>query len=956
MTSYRSVLVALVLTVVGSDTALPQTSAGGSIRGHVRDEQNAVLPGVSVMAVSSTVPTQFEANTDAEGFYRLLDLPPGTYTVTAELPGFARIVRENLVMRAGLNLGLDLVLKVGSVAESVTVTADAPMLESQGSGQTINVDGDFQRSLALSTRRNWSDFMLLTPGVVTTLATGTTNMYSHGSNVGSHVFQLDGADVSPSALGSPVYSYMSSEVLEDVQIRTAGAEASVPLGQGAIVSMVSRAGSDVFGGAGVILWQQDNWSANNNPGGTTSAFTQVQPDISVGGPIKKGRAWFFGSHRYTHLDEAVSRTPAQLATLRSLVPSFDPQNAKRQVNASFVKVNTQLTPRHQLLAFYERSQQKADSLIDIEEKSFTKLLIGGPAVAVRLTSILGDGTIMRAGGSYNNLTNPSELNTYSEPARIVHRSAFMSTGRLVGSGAIARLGNRPSAQEGEGEKVTFTFDISRYQRGWLGSHELGAGLYLQPVRRSGFPVRYPVGPNGVSEEELVLQDQDDITSDLIPFRRRIYESDQSIFRRTSASDYAFYLQDSWKPRPRLTISAGLRVDRIRVTDELFDVPVLRTTAVGPRLGANYLLTQDGRNTVRTSWGRVHDAVSSAMNQAAGQFQTGWRDEYDLDLDGSFETVFVTPTLNSLVLNRQFDLDEFRQPHVDEWMVGYQRQLPGLVGVDVSVIHRSFKNLTTSVEVNGLYEGSVFRGYRDESFNEIFRVTSNVWNQRVFTALQLQATKHSDRLQALASYVRQWRRVSGTFQPNDPALFIQPEAFPNDRGIGDGRFASTNSLSGADSAANENIRDHVFRAAVTYLAPWRLKVATSALVMSGVWSGPIVTRLPAADPSFGPPTVRLSTGRVVSNPLATPIRFAFPTRGEGQTTSPWVTEWNLRIGREFRAANARIEPSLDTLNLLNAGHEQAFFRPGANQLYSPNFGTLTQRQPPRSFQVTVRVTF
>src|SRR5262249_31312650 len=156
---------------------------------------------------------------------------------------------------------------------------------------------------------------------------------------------------------------------------------------------------------------------------------------------------------------------------------------------------------------------------------------------------------------------------------------------------------------------------------------------------------------------------------------------------------------------------------------------------------------------------------------------------------------------------------------------------------------------------------------------------------VYSFLELQATKQTARVQALASYTRQWRHLDGTWQPNDPASFIQPGAFPNSRGLGSvtSTFESQNSLSASTSVTQLQVqsRNHTCRLGASYLAPWDIILATNYTFESGLWSGPVVTRIPAPDPAFGPPTVTLSNGRVVSNPLATTIRFADATRDDGQ---------------------------------------------------------------------------
>jgi outer membrane receptor for Fe3+-dicitrate len=133
------------------------------------------------------------------------------------------------------------------------------------------------------------------------------------------------------------------------------------------------------------------------------------------------------------------------------------------------------------------------------------------------------------------------------------------------------------------------------------------------------------------------------------------------------------------------------------------------------------------------------------------------------------------------------------------------------------------------------------------------------------------------------------------------------------------------------------------------------LATNYTLQSALWSGPIVTRLAAPDPRFGPATVTLSNGRVVSNPLATTIRFAYPTRDEGQFTLPAVQVWNARIGRDFRLGARRLETALDVFNVTN---NEAFYllENGAHQTFSPLFGQGRQRQTPRAAQISVRFVF
>src|SRR4029453_7510734 len=169
---------------------------------------------------------------DDEGYYRLLELPPGDYELTAERQGFARFIRPGIVARAGLNLSVDIDLAVGTRAETTTVRAETPMLESSSASQAVNIDGELQRHVPLSARRDWADSLLLVPGVVATTQPGSNKVfyYMHGADFSSMVLQIDGADMASPLQNSSVYINLSTEAIQDTQVKTGALEAATPRG------------------------------------------------------------------------------------------------------------------------------------------------------------------------------------------------------------------------------------------------------------------------------------------------------------------------------------------------------------------------------------------------------------------------------------------------------------------------------------------------------------------------------------------------------------------------------------------------------------------------------------------------------------------------------------------------------------------------------------------------------
>lgn len=158
-------VVELVLAVAILVPAVGAQVGNGSLRGYIRDQQGAVLPGVTVTATSPDILGPTTGISGSDGYYRLVNLAPGIYTVTAELAGFQTYKREGIMLRAGATFAVDVTMTIGTLAETITVSGESPMLEVSKPGNVLNIDGEFQRQMPIHARRNWTDFMELTPGV-----------------------------------------------------------------------------------------------------------------------------------------------------------------------------------------------------------------------------------------------------------------------------------------------------------------------------------------------------------------------------------------------------------------------------------------------------------------------------------------------------------------------------------------------------------------------------------------------------------------------------------------------------------------------------------------------------------------------------------------------------------------------------------------------------------------------
>ena len=357
MSRFRVFLVAALVHV--SSSAYAQSDLG-SLRGYVKDEQGAFLPGVTVTVTGSGVISPIVVVTDATGYYRLLNIPPGSVVLSAELPGFAPHRREGIVIRAGATFALDIDLKVGELAESITVTGDSPMVEVLKSGTSFTISGELLRAAPVTSRALYTDSVDLIPGIASRQGvdgSGVRVYYYMGADQFANHTALEGATYGGFANPAAPRTSMSTETVADTEMRTGGADASTPLTIGVYQNVIApQGGNAIQGSAGVTLqplaWNSDNASGGRVAGGNAKPEGVQMFDFSFGGPIRQEKIWFFSTYRWARDTNGISRTPLNLENLQAYRPDFTPFNNTWRTNNPFIKVTAQLNPKHTLSSFY----------------------------------------------------------------------------------------------------------------------------------------------------------------------------------------------------------------------------------------------------------------------------------------------------------------------------------------------------------------------------------------------------------------------------------------------------------------------------------------------------------------------------------------------------------------------------------------------------------------------------
>jgi len=966
----------VALSILITSPAFPQTG-DGSLRGYVKDEQGGVLPGVTVTGTSPALLAPVVAVTDSDGYYRLNNLPPGTFAITAELAGFSTSRREGIVMRAGLTFNVDIELKVGALSETITVSGESPMIETSKPTSILNIDGDLLRAAPVTSRRLFSDVLDIAPGVGSRNVddgVGRRAYYFHGSHIYAHAFQLEGAPASAYIDAAAHSMGMGGDTIQDVEVKLGGVDASSPSSTGVVMNIVTPSGSNQLKGSAAYSYQPLAWNSDNTkggvaPGGVPTYQAVNQWDVSAGGPIMKDKIWFFGSYRYADLINGISRNDEDLARLRAFRPNFVPFDNTSTSHQPYIKLTSANNTNQQLSAFWQYDRNRFTSNRERETDNINPRGAGGSLYQVKLNSVWTNRLTTQISGSYNN-KGGSDEDTYTGftgfgPQIEVHQNTFISGGRPVGTGTLVTMNNAQTLNIQPSWMWVFRGDLTYFREGWAGSHEFKTGIWAAPVLARDVTSR--TVNDGFTLERVRQRDPNNTAAGLVPYYRRFDSPSDVQTTKARDRDYAVYVQDSWKPHPRVTTNLGVRADLVRRFDDIFKVERMNSVNIGPRLGLSYLVTPDAHNVVRVFYGRLYEQVNgrdpittySPTPQPSGRER---RELYDADGDGVFEIVNVTPAATAQISALAFD-PNVHQPFVDEFVVGFARQFPGQLSLDVSATRRAFKDAYGEIDINGRYPSGPnqpFGGFGLVSPNQglVMQQTNASWSDVVVTDFEAILAKNLSRnFQMILTATRQFQHLDGTWNPTDPARFIQPDAFPNDRDLSRHLFGNNddNSLDGGGRESGVAYRPYSIRVAGQYHAPFALRIAGSYVIQAGGYLGPVVIQS-VADPVFGPGQVRLANGTTQANPLATAWRFAYATRSEGQILNEATRYLQLNLGREFNlGATRRIEASLGIFNVFNTG-AYTQWNDGANVLNSPLYLSRFNRHPPRAAQMTFRYKF
>ncbi len=706
---------------------LPMAAHAQSVfTGVVKDTSGAVLPGVTVEAASDALIEKTRSViTDADGGYRLVDLRPGTYSLTFSLEGFSTVRREGIALSSDFTMTINTEMKVGALEETLTVTGAAPTVDVQSTtksqvlnrealdaiptGRTIQGMGQLITGISLNA-----------PDVGGSKAMQQTYMSGHGMGASQTTVQVDGLLVNGLDVDGAVQNYFNSSMSQEMVYTTSGAGADAA-GGGVRLNMIPRDGGNIISGSLFTGFQNESFQADNITDDLIRRGVRTADGIgklfniegAVGGPIKKDKVWYFASARNFILDTLPANTfYGQAGTGSNFVaptPTSEKAVDAQSIRSVQARIVWQMSQKNKLAVYNDRLLKNRGSAMTAGFDPRTAGIIWNSPIyttgSIKFTSTLSNTLFFETGFS----TNFERYNTiYQEGLQkergtpewysVINRT---DTARGTAWGAGAGInGMYP-------DRLALSASLSYV----TGSHNVKVGIQdnwgsYRNTRLANGDLRAQFN-NGVPFQVTILNTPVDYTDKL-------------------KADFGIFGQDSWTLK-RLTINYGARWELFAhgIPEETspagrfvaarsfgpIDMPTWKSIA--PRAGIVYDLFGNQKTALKASFGKYMQAGTVGFSQSQNPLllttqNVAWNDlNGDGTPQGELGCVYLTPGCEINVAGNATTA----------------RQLPANFGVVSPIAYAPDIKRMYNVEMSGSIQHEIVSGvsvtagwYRREYFN------------------------------------------------------------------------------------------------------------------------------------------------------------------------------------------------------------------------------------------------
>ena len=789
-------LAAFAIAVLMALPAAAQEQTG-AITGVVKDSQGGSVPGATVEATSTSGRT-LSATTDASGTYRFPALPGGTYTVTAKLAGFSPGRVDNVNVSLGRLVTINLSLKLGAMTETVEVTGEAPLIDVKQSSRAVSIRDEALNQMPKG--RDYTSLVTQAPGV-NQESSKFGGISIDGAAPGENVYIVDGAETTNLRSGVSGKTLIT-DFVDEVQVKSSGYTAEFGGATGGVISAVTRSGTNAF--RGDLFTYYSGSSLNSDPRPTLRLVpsnsnaaeyityakddeSTLEPGLTLGGPIKKDKAWFFigynpsfnpNDRTVVSRADGIARTKTQKNTRQNLTANITSQfNDKTRARLAFTSSGNKQEGRLQ------NQDGTSSNTANYDINDITPNVSG----SLELDYTASNKLFLHARGVYY------RSNIYNEGVYDGTRYLFC-TSNIGQAGVPANLqaavgtSNVPtntSTTRDIQTKIGGQFDVSYFATAG-GQHQFKAGVKFDQIGNdvltgeTGNLVRlywdralsgergpygyYQVRSNGVSPQ-LGFITQGDIKSNNI----------------------GLFLQDAWTINNKLTINLGIRTENENIpnfADASYGLP---ETAIkfdfkdklAPRAGFAWDVSGDGKTKVYGSWGIFYDITKLELPRGSFGGDKWLEYYYTLDTPNwpGLDTASCPPACPGRLIRGPIDfrhpslgedtLDPDLKPYKSQELVfGADRELTQVVSVGVRYVHKQLDRVVEDTGALDAQQNEIYViGNPSEGPLQTAYILSNGTNvampkpQRDYDAVELSLNKRmSNRWSGRASYM--WSKLYG----------------------------------------------------------------------------------------------------------------------------------------------------------------------------------------------------
>jgi hypothetical protein len=724
-----NVMIVICSLALALPAAAQQTT--GNITGRIVDDQGAAVPGVTVTGRNMETGFTRSDVSDTEGIYRLTALPVGTYDLTAELQGFSKVENKGIVLSVAQTLDVPMTLRLASLQETVTVTGETPLIETNSSSVGGVVDVGRIESLPLNGRQ-FANAAITIPGVGLGFHSDPTKSTQYspqiaGGNGRNVNYQIDGGDNNDDTVGG-LLQLFPLEAIQEFNFVTSRYKAEYGRSNGGVMNIITKSGTNDLRASWFTLFRDKGLNAITQTeklgGEEKQDYRRWQFGGSAGGPIAVDRAHFFGAYERTQQDTL------QPVDTKGLFPELDGVfTTPYRENLLTAKVTSQLTATQYLAVRYGRNTNSQPYGADPNtppsgwgnsENKFN-------SINLNHNWVLGGTRLNEFIFQYADFGNAISANSLDP--------------QLSFPNAVTIGQNTNTPQQTQQKKYQFRDDFSWSVAGMGGlGHDFKTGVNF--IRQPRLFITFNTGTGDYAYSIGTNDINGPVTS--VTLNGGAAEANIPNWQ------LGLYIQDDWRLNDRLTLNLGFRYDYLDgwtidqrlnpnyvllqeagAAGRFAGQPAFREFGLEPkedtnnwqgRAGLAWDFRGNGRDIIRAGYGRYYDvgytnanilfAAINATGIGAGQVFNVSNPAGIRRADGQLfrvgDPISTIEHLNeaggALPLNSHVASPRIRQPYADQYSLGWSHQLDDATVVDIDYMHSEGRDLGWRIQLNNRNPG------------------------------------------------------------------------------------------------------------------------------------------------------------------------------------------------------------------------------------------------------------